>query len=123
VQLVARQGDPAPGVTGGKFAAFSQIVLPDGGGPVFLATMSGVKAGTSTGLWSVGADGTTRLLGQTGDVVDVHGRTEVVKSFSIFTLSPQVGGQSRDFDAATRVIALVATFDDGTWAVLQGGAP
>jgi hypothetical protein len=123
LQLVARQGEAAAGVAGGKYSAFSQVVLPDGGGPVFVATLSGVKAGTNTGLWSIGADGQTRLLGQTGDIVDVHGKSEVVRSFSIFTVAPQVAGQSRNFDASTRLIALVATFNDGTWAVLQGVAP
>jgi hypothetical protein len=80
LQLDEQQGGPAPGVTGGKFKAFSQVVLPDGGGPVFVASLSGVKGGTNTGLWSVGADGKTRLIGQTGDVVDVHGKTEIIRA-------------------------------------------
>jgi YD repeat-containing protein len=123
MKLVARAGGTAAGVTGGKFASFDQIVLPDVGGPIFLATLTGVIKTMNTGVWSIGSDGQAHLLWQTGEVADVHGMPKVISSFSIFTVCPQVVGQSRNFDAATRTIAFLATFSDGTWAILQAVAP
>jgi RHS repeat-associated protein len=123
LKLVARTGDAAAGVTGGKYSKFNQIVLPDNGGPIFLAQLRGVKPNIGTGLWSVSADGQIHLLLQTGDVASIHGTSKVIRSFSIFTVCPQVSGQSRSFDAATRTVAFLATFSDGTWAILQAVAP
>jgi hypothetical protein len=122
MSLVARIGSSAPG-TSGLFSEFDQIVLPDVGGPVFLAKLTGVKSTVNTGVWCVDSDGQTHLLIQTGDVVDVHGVSKVITSFSIFNACPQVAGQSRSFDASTRTIVFIATFRDNTWAILQAVAP
>lgn len=121
--LVARQGDTAAGVTGGKFSEFTQVVLPDAGGPIFLAKLIGVNTNVNTGIWCIGADGLTHLIGRTGDTLDVHGSSKVIKSLSIFTVCPQVVGQSRNFDASTRGMALSVTFSDGSWAIVQAVAP
>jgi len=122
MSLVARIGSSAPG-TSGLFSEFHQIVLPDMGGPIFLAKLTGVKSTVNTGVWCVDSDGQTHLLIQTGDVVDVHGVSKVITSFSIFNACPQVAGQSRSFDASTRTIVFIATFRDNTWAILQAVAP
>jgi hypothetical protein len=123
LRLVASQGGDAPGAGGAKFAGFKQVVLPDHGGPVFVAKLSGAPKAMKTGLWSAGADGEVRLMGRTGDLVQVGGATKVVGSFSVFAVRPQVAGQSRNFDATTRAVAFVATFTDGTWAVMEAAAP
>lgn len=123
LKVVARTGDVAAGVTGGKYSKFEQIVLPDNGGPIFLAQLSGVKANVSTGLWSVGADGQVHRILRTGDMATVHGESKVITGFSVFTVCPQVSGQSRSFDAQTRSLAVLAAFSDGTWAILQTVAP
>jgi hypothetical protein len=123
LKVVARTGDAAAGVTGGKYSKFEQIVLPDNGGPIFLAQLSGVKANVSTGLWSVGADGQVHRILRTGDMATVHGESKVITGFSVFTVCPQVSGQSRSFDAQTRSLAVLAAFSDGTWAILQTVAP
>jgi len=121
--LVVREGDPAAEVPGGKFASFSQLILPDGGGPIFLATLKGVPARAKTGLWSVGADNQPHLLVQTSNVVDVHGKKKTIKSLQVFQVCRQVSGQSRNFDASSRNVVFQATFTDGTWAILQIYAP
>ena len=93
------------------------------GGPIFLAKLTGVKKAVGTGVWCVGDDGQTHLLLQTGDVVNVHGVSKVITSFSIFTQYQQVAGQSRSFDASTRTVVFTATFSDNTWAIIQTIAP
>jgi hypothetical protein len=126
--LVAQAGGLAPLSTGtatttGTFAAFQQIVLPDNGGPIFQATLAGVKPSLSAGLWSVDGNGLLHLLVQVGDTFEVHGALKTVSSFSIFTVAPQVSGQSRSFDAASRNIVYLANFTDHTWAIVQEVAP
>src|SRR5205807_1163884 len=58
MKRIVREGDTAPGGYGGKFSAFTQLVLPDDGGPIFLATLSGVPKTQSTGVWAVAPDET-----------------------------------------------------------------
>ena len=119
LNLVVRAGTTVPGPTGGKFAAFQQVVFPDTGGPIFQATLTGASAGAKSGVWSVDSAGTLHLVALTGEFVNVHGINKTITSFSLFTVSPQVAGQSRNFDAPTRSVAFLANFSDGTWAILQ----
>jgi uncharacterized repeat protein (TIGR03803 family) len=79
VLLVARAGDPAPDANGATspggavFASFSQFVLPDQGGVVFLGNLvsgtpaapapGGVVAATDVGIWAVDTNGVlTRIV-------------------------------------------------------------
>ena len=121
--LIARTGNAAADVPGGKFSEFEQLVLPDGSGPIFLAKLKGVKQNANTGLWSVGPDGQIHLIVQTGELVDVRGTMKNIESFQIFKVCPLVVGQSRNFDATTRGVVFQATFTDGSWAILQTYAP
>jgi len=129
-EQVARKGDLAPnfvGATGtnGKFAAFVQLVLPDVGGPIFLATLSDLPAVQNEALFAVNPGGILiRVVGK-GDT-DLPTRdsvTRTVRSISIFQAPPAVGGQSRSFDAATENIVYQANFTDGTWAVYEVAFP
>jgi len=123
MRLVARTGSAAPGVAGGLFSEFDQIVLPDSGGPIFLAKVTGVKANQNTGVWSSDIHGQSTLLLQTGNRMNVNGVSKIVTAFTIFTACPQVSGQSRSFDASTRKVAFLVTFSDKTWAIIQMVAP
>ena len=120
---IARKGDTAPDSTGapgvGKFSSFLQLVLPDVGGPVFLATLSGVPVGDDEAVFALTKRGTlVRVVGK-GDTNlptrDSNQRT--VKSIGIFQTAPDVVGQSRSFDASTGNLVYQATFTDGTWGV------
>jgi hypothetical protein len=121
--LVVRTGDAAPGISNATFASFQQIVLPDSGGPLFTATLAGVKAAANSSLWSVDQLGTLHLVMQTGNTIAVHGVSKTIKSFSVFKALAQVSGQSRSFEPESRNLAILATFTDGTWAVVQTQAP
>ncbi|GEM_PF-3890831 len=118
---VVREGDPAPGSTG-KFASFQQLVLPDVGGPIFVAKLSGVPATGNVGVWAKRTSGIMRVV-ITGDQLDVHGTLKTVKKFAIFQLAPMVMGQSRSFTASTGEIVFQATFTDGTWGIYTATLP
>ena len=125
---IAQAGGSAPVYSGitletGTFASFQQIVLPDRGGPIFTATLRGAKAGTTAGLWSAADDGTLYLVAQAGNTIEVHGHAKIIKTISIFKTLPEVGAQSRNFDATSRNVAFLANFTDKTWAVVETLAP
>ena len=119
MQLVARSGAKAPGALGCFFSNFKEIVLPDVGGPVMLATLNGAAAGTSEGLWAQRADGSIRILARTGDIINVDGWPKRVKALKIFESPAVVGGQSRNFASGGRYIAFWAQFGDGSWGILE----
>ena len=66
LQLLAREGQGAPG-TAGQFAAFQSPDLNDSGSVAFAATLGGVAAGSDSGIW-VGGPGSLALVAQEGDL-------------------------------------------------------
>jgi len=114
---VVQAGDPAPG--GGTFLIFNQIVLPDVGDVIFLATLTGVPPGQNIGIFAVQSDGSITLVQRTGVLLPVHALEKTVASLQIFQTPPYVTGQSRSFDASTANIVYQATFTDGTWAIYE----
>jgi hypothetical protein len=123
MKLIARQGDAAPGVDGAKFSAFQQFVLPDVGGVVFLATVSGVPATQNQGVWALLPTGKLELVVRTGDLFDLRGAAKTIRTLAIFQVAPGVMGQSRSFDASTARLVYKATFTDGTWGVYSVSTP
>jgi len=117
---IASEGSAAPG--GGTFSSFVQFVLPDVGGVVFLANLSGLPATQSQGLWAVWNGELTRVVG-TGDTLDLHGIAKTVKTIGIFHEVPTALGQSRSFDASTGDLVYTATFTDGTWGIYEVTPP
>jgi len=113
MKLIVREGDLAPGGGGGSFSSIKQLVLPDVGGPIFLATLSGVPAVQNTGVWAVAPDGTLTMVVKTGATLD----TKTVKSITIFPLAQGAIGQSRSFDTSTGKIVYQANFTDGSWGI------
>jgi hypothetical protein len=123
MKRIVREGDGAPGFGGGKFSSFKQLVLPDAGGPVFLATLSGVPATQNTGVFAMTHDGTLVSIVRTGDLLDLRGKPKIVKTIGIFQLAPFVLGQSRSFDASTANLVYQAAFTDGTWGIYTVAFP
>ena len=114
--LIAREGGTAPGTGGGVFKKFSSLAAPGGGaGPLLFAKLAAGPGGVTTadddGLWAVDAGGTLRLLLREG-VTTIGTRT--VKSFKIL---PASAGNSRNFNTAGEIVAVV-TFMDTTSAVV-----
>jgi hypothetical protein len=122
LKLVVREGDPAPNATSGttgSFSIFKQVVLPDVGGPIFLATLRGVPGKANTGVWALAPNGTLELIVKTGDPLDFNGTPKLVKSIGIFQLAPAALGQSRSFEASTADVVFQANFADGTWGIYR----
>lgn len=76
-ELIARQGDPAPGAGGALFSQFDEFpMLNDNGDVVFLATLlhdvAGVDDSSDTGIW-MSRDGVTTLLAREGDEAPLSG--------------------------------------------------
>jgi hypothetical protein len=119
--LVARQGDQAPGLdTGAKFAAFQQFVLPDAGGLVFLAKVSGtgVTPANNVGLWAVDGTGVVQLVARKGDMVSVNSTDKKITAFTLFSKVPFSAGQTRSF-ATDGGLLFRATFSDLSSALLS----
>jgi len=114
---LVQSGDPAPG--GGRFAAFTQIVLPDVADVIFTATLAGVPPGQNVGVFQVQTDGSITLIQRTGVLLPVYALEKTVAKLGIFQTPPYVTGQSRSFDASTGNIVYETTFTDGAWAIYE----
>jgi probable HAF family extracellular repeat protein len=118
LRLIVRQGDSAAGSGGGKFASFSQLVLPNSGGVIFEARLSGVPASRNSGVWKATPTGIIPLI-QTGQQLDWHGVTKTVKTIGVFQVAPVIMGESRSYDRTKGNLVYRATFTDGTWGIYQ----
>jgi hypothetical protein len=93
IEVVAREGSPAPGTTVnfGTFqpAVFSDVALNSAGQVAFVSTLtgSGVTTLNDLGLWA-GAPGNLSLVVREGDVIDVDpGPGEILKTVSTFSFA------------------------------------
>jgi uncharacterized repeat protein (TIGR03803 family) len=117
LRLVGQQADGA--TTGILYNAFKGLVLTDDS-IVFEATLSGsgVKPTNNTGIWVTRfATGQTQLIARTGAVDGVTNK--MFKTLTIFPVVPVVSGQSRSADPNAGNVAYLATFTDGTSAVIK----
>jgi hypothetical protein len=119
--LVARAGFQAPGCrTGATFGAFYNLVLPDQGGAVLLASLNvnaaaGVTASNNLGIWAVDSTGNLQSVVRTGDVV--HGK--LITGLSFIAPQNNVNGQGRSVSQDTGDLVYVATFGDTTTAIIK----
>jgi hypothetical protein len=114
------QGDRADGANAGVFYhAFKSLVFTDDS-IVFSASLAGpaVTATNDAGIWSTNiTTGQTTLVARTGEVDGVTGK--VFKTLTIFPVLPAVCGQSRSVDSGSGNIAYLATYTDGTSALIR----
>ncbi len=124
--LVARQGGvQVPGILGAvKFTSFTRMVLPQTGGVVFTAKVSGqgISTANNNGLWAHDGAGGVELLLRKGDSVQVNGQPKKVSAITIFKAPSMLSGQSRHFDDDGTVCALTR-FTDGSSAILLIAQP
>jgi kumamolisin len=117
--LVAQTGGAAPGCPGATFNTFSELVLPDVGGTVFVATLNnnggGVSSTNNLGVWGVDNTGTLQLIVRTGDIL--NGKT--ITALSILSSPAYVNGQDRSFSASTGDLVYLATFSDKSTAIFN----
>ena len=112
LSLVARESaQPPEAPLGAQWKAFTSLALPEGRGPIFVATMhsktgtaspgpGGITTANDTGLWATDSFGVLRLLIREGDAIGAS----TVNSFTV--LSSVVGSpaQTRSFDKTGGVI-------------------
>jgi hypothetical protein len=118
--LVAQQGHPAPGcATGVDFLAFTELGLDDvnGGGVLFLATLSGtgVTTANNTGLFAVDNNGVLQLIVRTGDVIGA----KTITALTFLPAETLVNGQTRSFSPSTGDLVYNATFSDKSQAIFN----
>jgi hypothetical protein len=115
LQQVAQILGPVPDATGtaaipkAKFTAFSQVVLPDQGGVVFLATISGAAStsnkdtGVMTvpneGIWAVDTTGLLKRIVTKGDTVTLNGVVYTITALNIFSSTAGTTAQTRSFNS------------------------
>ena len=114
LDLVAREGFPAAEAGGGVWKAFTSLALPEGRGPLFVASLinrtgttlpalpgpGGITTANDMGLWATDSLGALRLLLQEGDAIGAS----TVKTFVV--LSSVVGSpaQTRSFNSGGSVM-------------------
>lgn len=118
ISTVVRAGDLAPGLSGARFASFSQIACPDEAGIAFIATLAtgvgGVTTSNNTGLWAAPAPGEEPVLViRVGDSFSVGGVAKTVSAIGVFSSSANTAGAGRSFNAFGDLI-LKLTFTDGS---------
>jgi hypothetical protein len=135
LQLVARLGTSAVGGAGATFGEFSEIALPDQGGPgnhggvVVLATLNsdpavGVTATNDTGIWALDTTNTLQLIVRTGDLLpDRNGVFKMVTSLAFLRTESIVNGQTRSFDQSSGDLVYLATFSDKTTGIYAVSFP
>jgi len=121
-RMKARVGDPAAG--GGRWQSLTSLVLPDDaeGGPIFTGQLTGVAAGTASGLWGIDRLGTVRLLLRTGQTLALRDGSARVVSFDAGSSAAGSIGSANGSDA-TGVVAVIAKFDNGATALVRIAAP
>jgi hypothetical protein len=119
LQLVARQGGIAPNASGAVFLSFLQIALPDQGGVVMFASLSGrgITSTDNQGIWAVDTSGTLRLISLKGTVHAVTGK--IITGLPFLPAVPYISGQTRSFDQGTGDILYKATFKDGSSGIYR----
>lgn len=128
--LIARSGADATDANGQPlfgttWSAFSTQALPGcGGGPVFLATLTGagVTAANRTGLWAQDSTGLLRQLLRTGDGLHIGGRNRVVAAISLLSAGNGPLDVSRSFNSSGTLAARL-TFTDRTQALVRIDVP
>lgn len=114
LDLVAREGALAAEAGGGVWKTFTSLALPEGRGPLFVASLinrtgttlpalpgpGGITTANDVGLWATDSLGGLRLLLQEGDVIGAS----TVKTFVV--LSSVVGSpaQTRSFNSGGSVM-------------------
>jgi hypothetical protein len=113
--LIASEGQTDQS-TGAQFASFSQLMLPDSGGPLFVASLvpgtSLLTKRNNQSVWGTGSTGGLELL--IGPGQPLAGGT--LASFLGFASPTAVAGQTRSFDSVGDLI-FTATLTSGTQGV------
>jgi len=118
--LVARQGDPAPGIAGATFKSFVSVALPKTGGSVFVAKLAGVPPTQSLSLWRETAGGLVLVLQQGASVAQGAAPARVVTTFA--ALASVAGSPDQNRMGSDGSIPVRITFSDHSQAIATSPA-
>jgi hypothetical protein len=115
LQLVARTGDPAPGISGATFSTLSLqrlFTLNDLGQLAFIAQLAGpgITTANDSSIWATDVSGALHLIAREGDAIDVAAGT----SRTISELLLREGAVSESIALNNRgQVAFRARYSDG----------
>ena len=103
---VAGVGELAPGCLKAHFGAFTQLALPDQGGVILVATLTGagVTPANNDGVWAVNTAGKLRLIVRKGGTIPVDNVPEVISTLSALTSTPVTMAQPGGFNSQGNLI-------------------
>jgi uncharacterized repeat protein (TIGR03803 family) len=113
--LIAREGDRPAGLPmGAKWKTFNSVALPEGGAPIFYATLvagqGGVTTASDTGIWAMDGEGVLSKLIQEGDPFG----SSTVRSFQALLPVSGSPAQTRSFNSHGEVVIQVTDATGGT---------
>jgi hypothetical protein len=96
-------------------------------GPIFVATLKvsatdGVNASNDLGMWAVNGEGVLQLIFRTGQTVTVNSSLKTVRTFTALDAAPGSLGSAMGYNQFGEV-AVIATFTDGSTAMVWLGVP
>jgi Bacterial Ig domain/PQQ-like domain len=122
MRAVLREGQPAPGTAGtAKFDSFTSLAMPRVGTLFVVAKLRpfldwAPRSVSDVGIWVMEGDGEVRMALRKGQVINVEGRSRVVKSF--LALYPVPGSPSHPrYDESTGHVDVLIAFSDGNSAI------
>ncbi len=104
-----------------------QPVQTDSCGPIFVGTLKissadGVNASNDLGIWALDGYGLLQLIFRSGQTVEVNGINKKVLTFTALDAAPGSLGAAMGYNEYGEV-AVIATFTDGTTAMLWVSVP
>ncbi|MHA3769991.1 PQQ-dependent sugar dehydrogenase [Verrucomicrobiota bacterium sgz303538] len=126
LQLIAREGNEAPGTNGALFQTFLSLALPKTGGSLFVARLktgsgeagSKVNGSNDVGLWRETGGTPVLVLREGADISINAGAARRVKSFQTLRFVPGSEDQQRSHRADGDLLILV-NFQDNTQAIVE----
>ncbi len=131
LNILARKGSPAPGITGGAFKTFTSLAYAGSGlrGPAFVGTVATsqtalITAANDLGFWVVDSTGTLKLALREGNTSVAFGpsSTKTLKSFTVLAAALGSPSQGRSYNGVGG-FAVLATFTDKTSGILTVWVP
>jgi len=121
LQLIARYGSPAPGVSGANIDTVTSLALPPTGGAVFYGKLKhagAVNQFNDLALWREAGAGNVQLVLRTGDHVAVDGGSpKTISTFVVLTSVLGSPGQHRGY-TTDGTLHIRLNFTDSTQAVV-----
>src|SRR5262249_26071247 len=125
LSLLARAGDPVPGLMGVSYGTLNQPTINAQGQIVFLSSLAGgavTPMVNDQAIFATDANGVPTLVARAGDMMNLPGGAKTIKTLSLVIGSGGEDGRSRSLND-TGQIAFQATFTDQTQGIFVTVGP